>query len=271
MISVVFPAHLSGPLQIFTFILLSAFFPEFSSDQFWYIPKVSYLAHLLFFVKSLIVAGSWLFAYFALKHLPITVVTPIRASSPVWVLLGAILLYGEKLSPLQWSGLAVTLAFYYLFSLAGKKEGIEFRRNKWIYFIIAATLLGSISSLYDKYLTANYDRLAMQAYFSVYLVAALFPVAAFLWYPKRHNYTPFKWRIVIPLIGVALVVADFIYFYALSIPGSLISVVAAIRRGSVITSFLLGAIVFHKEKNKKLKGLILIGILAGIVMMMLGS
>ncbi len=269
-IPVLFFATLTGALIFLPLILLSWFLPDYSATQIWYIPKVDFHAHVLFFIKSVIVASSWLFAYFALKHLPITIATPIRASSPLWALIGAILIFGERLTPLQWVGLAVAFGFYYFFSTAGKREGIHFTTNKWVYFMIIATLIGAGSSLFDKFLTANYDRFAMQAYFSVYLVIVLLPVLLFVWLPRRKGAT-FKWSYAIPLIGITLVTADFIYFYALSIPGSLVSVISILRRGSVLTSFFLGSLVFREEKNKKLKGLILIGIAAGIFIIMLGS
>jgi transporter family protein len=72
------------------------------------------------------------------------------------------------------------------------------------------------------------------------------------------------------LIGITLTVADFIYFWALSQDGSLISIISTVRRGSVIVSFSLGAIIF-KEKNIKIKALILAGILAGIGLIIWGS
>jgi bacterial/archaeal transporter family protein len=270
-IPVLFFATLTGALLFAPFVLASLLFPEWASKQIWYIVEVDAYVHLLFFIKSVIVASSWILAYFALKNLPITIATPIRATAPLWALTGAIIIFGEKLTMLQWLGMAVAFGFYYLFSTTGKKEGIFFMRNKWVYFMLLATLIGAGSSLYDKFLTANYDRLAMQAYFSIYMVIILLPVLLFLWYPNRKNTTSFKWSPAIPLIGITLVAADFIYFYALSIPGSLISVISILRRGSVLTSFLLGSIVFREEKNKKLKGLILVGIATGIFIIMMGS
>ena len=47
--------------------------------------------------------------------------------------------------------------------------------------------------------------------------------------------------------------ADFAYFYALSLPGAMISIVSMVRRGSVLVSFLCGALLF-REKNIKSKG-----------------
>ena len=269
-IPVLFFATLTGALVFIPLIIFSHFFPVFSQANYIYIPKVDIIAHLLFFVKAVIVSSSWILAYFAIKHLPITIVTPIRASAPLWVLIGALTIFGEKLTTYQWVGLIITLIFYYLFSLAGKKEGIEFRTNKWIIFIVVATLIGAISGLYDKYLTTHYDRMALQAYFSVYLVIVLFPVLIFFWYPKRTK-IHFKWHFAIPLIGISLILADFLYFYSLSYDESLISILSTIRRGSVITSFVIGSVVFKEEKHKRLKGAILIGILAGIILIMNGS
>ena len=61
-------------------------------------------AHLLVIIKSLIVLASWIFGYFGIKHLPITIVGPINATRPVLVLIGAMLIFGERLNGLQWTG-----------------------------------------------------------------------------------------------------------------------------------------------------------------------
>ena len=58
-------------------------------------------------IKALVVAGSWFCAYTALRDLPVTIGAPIRASSPVWTLLGALLLFQEAPAWPQWLGLAV--------------------------------------------------------------------------------------------------------------------------------------------------------------------
>lgn len=264
-------ATISGSLLFLPVIILSSIYPDANEGQFWFIPQVSGHAHLLFFIKAVIVASSWILAYFAMKNLPITIVTPIRASSPVWTLLGAIVIFTEVLTPLQWLGLIITLVAYYVFSLAGKREGISFAKNKWVLFIVLATLIGAGSSLYDKFLTARYDRIALQAWFSVYLVVVLLPVVLIFWFPRRSKLTPFRWHWAIPLIGIFLVIADFLYFYALSYQDSLISLISTLRRGSVITSFFLGALIFKGEKNIRMKGIILIFILLGIAIIMLGS
>ena len=269
-IPVLFFASISSALLFVPFIVISHLNPEVLSGTLFYVPAVSWKTHLLILLKSVIVGSSWIFAYFALKNLPITIVAPVRASGPLWTLIGALTVFGEKLSFLQWTGLIITLLFYYLFSVAGRKEGINFLRNKWVLFIFLATIIGTVSSLYDKFLIARYDRMAVQAWFSIYMIVVLLPVQAFLWFPGRKKYTPFQWRWTIPLIGICLTIADFAYFYALTWNDSLIAILSVLRRGSVLISFTLGAFIF-KEVNLRRKALILLGILAGIIIIIAGS
>jgi len=267
---VLFLATLTSAVIFLPILLISTFYPDALSNSILFIPPAPLVQHGYFFLKSLIVTSSWIFTFFAVKHLPLTIVSPIRATGPIWTLFGAILIFSEHLTIIQWIGTAVTLLFFYIFSLAGKSEGIHFSTNKWIVFIIVGTLLGSVSGLYDKFLIHNFDRMAVQAWSGIYQVGLLLPVILFLWYPKRHENTPFQWRWSIPMIGLFLVIADFLYFYAISLDGSLISVISALRRSGVIISFALGGILFH-EKNIRQKGWLLVGILAGVMILLFGS
>ncbi len=256
---------------LFTPVLYVAYFTEVPRYQpMFQFANLTLSDHLLFALKSVIVGSSWTLAYYAMKYLPITIVSPIRSSGPLWTLLGAVVIFGEKLTFWQWIGLAITLLFYYLFSLSGQKEGISFRKNRWIFFMTLSTLIGSVSSLYDKYLVSHYNRLAMQAWYHVYMVPLMLLLLLLIWYPTRHRYEKFQWRWSIPLISLCLTLGDFIYFWALSYSDSLIAIVSTIRRGSVVVSFSIGAMLF-KEKNVVQKGLILLGILAGIVLIILSS
>jgi transporter family protein len=269
-IPVLFFATLTGMLIFAPFLVVSYLAPGSSVEQFWYIPSQTPTAHLHFFLKAIIVGTSWILAYFALKNLPITIVTPIRASSPIWTLIGAVIIFDEQFTTTQWTGIFITIGFYYLFALIGRKEGIHFTKNPWIYLIILATIIGAGSSLYDKYLIARYDRLAVQAWFSVYLVVYYLPIILFLWYPKRHTTTPFRWRYSILLIAIFLILADFAYFYALSYTDSLVAIIAALRRSSVVVSFILGALIF-KDQNLRAKWWVLLGILLGVFLIYWGS
>ena len=261
----------SGSL-IFNIPLIAAsyFFPETLQNLNLFVPSISAKEHLLILIKAVIVLSSWILAFFAVKHLPLTIVTPIRATAPLWTLLGALVIFSEQLNALQWLGLLITLTFFYLFSTTGKLEGINFRKNKWVFLIIAATLIGSASSLYDKFVVKAIDRLSVQTWSGIYQLLLMLPIFAFLWYPNRAKSTPFKWRISIPFIGIFLFLTDFIYFYAISYPDMLISVLSGIRRSGVIVPFVFGAL-FFKEKNIKQKSFYLAGIIIGVMLMVLGS
>ncbi len=226
-------------------------------------------------LKSAIVLSSWLAGYYAMKHLPLTLVGPINATRPVLVLLGAVLFFGERLNLLQSIGVGLAILAYFLMRISGKKEGIVFHRNKWIFCLIFAVLMGAVSGLYDKYLMSpdsglGLDRLQVLSWFMFYQTLMMLPLLLFVWMPRREQSTPFRWQWSIPLISVFLVSADFLYFQALSQPGALIAVISMIRRGSAVVSFLIGAFIL-KEQNIKSKAFDLALLLLSMVFLYLGS
>ena len=96
--------------------------------------------HFHILIKSFIVLSSWLFGYFGLKHLPITIAGPINATRPVMVLIGAMLIFGEQLNLMQWGGviLGIVMGIRYLwkhFHMTSLKEekklqtGIDIRET----------------------------------------------------------------------------------------------------------------------------------------------
>ena len=247
---------------------------SFSLGWFESTPFVEYSGtmgdHLLIIVKSAIVLSSWIFGYIGIKHLPITIVGPINATRPVLVLLGALIIFGERLNGYQWVGVLLAMVSFLLLSRSGKREGIDFRHNRWIYFVVLSSVLGAVSALYDKFLMQRFDSMVVQSWFTIYQFFIMGVVSLVLWYPHRKQSTPFRWSWAIPLISVFLTVADFAYFTALSQEDSLISVVSMVRRGSVVVSFLCGALLF-REKNLRSKALDLLLVLLGMLFLYLGS
>lgn len=227
-------------------------------------------AHLLVVLKAFIVLTSWTAGYFGLKHLPITIVGPINATRPVLVLVGAMLFFGERLNFCQWAGVLLAMLSLFLMSRTGKKENIDFTHNKWILCVVAATLTGAASGLYDKYIMKELDPVFVQSRFNLYQFAIMSLICAVLWYPARKQTTPFHWSWAIPLISIFITAADFAYFHALSDPDAMISVVSLIRRGSVLISFACGILIF-KEKNIKGKAVDLALVLSGMILIWFGS
>jgi bacterial/archaeal transporter family protein len=269
-IPVLFFSVLTSALLFIPAIIGSGITPGFFHSINFYVPVITVTEHLQIFLKAVIVLSSWILAFFAIKHLPLTIVSPIRATAPLWTLLGALAIFSEHLNGLQWTGLLITLTFFFLFSTTGKLEGISFRTNKWVFMIIAGTLLGSASALWDKYIIREIDRFSVQAWTGVYQLLIMILIMAFLWFPKRKSTTPFQWRWSIPFIGIFLTLSDYFYFNALSYPDSLISVLSGIRRSGVVIPFIFAAL-FYKEKNIVKKGIFLTGIIAGVILMAFGS
>jgi drug/metabolite transporter (DMT)-like permease len=275
-IPVLFLNTLFSSLIFLPFILLSAK-SHLLDGSIFHVASGGWDVHKYILLKSCIVLSSWIFGYFGMKHLPLTIVGPINATRPVMVLVGALLVFGERLNPYQWIGVTLAVASFLMLSRSGKKEGIDFKHDKWIYFIVLAAVLGAISGLYDKYLMApvedggvGLDRMIVQSWYNIYQCFMMLAMLLLLWWPKHNTTTPFHWDWCIIFISIFLSTADFVYFYALSIPGAMISIVSMVRRGSVIVSFLFGAAVFH-EKNLKSKVVDLALVLLGMLFLYFGS
>lgn len=274
------------PVLLANTVICSLFFlPAFTGSAMglweegmsWYIPVCGIREHGYVLLKAAIVLSSWICGYFAIKHLPLTIVGPVNASRPVLTLTGALLIYGETLNGWQWAGVLLALLSFYLLSRSGKKEGIDFRQNRWVFLLVAAAILGACSGLYDKWLLApassgglGVDKMFVQAWYNCYQAVMMLVVAALVWWPVRRRSTPFQWRWSILCISLFLTAADLAYFFALSQPEAMISVVSMVRRGSVLVSFLFGALVFH-ERNLRAKAFDLLLVLLGIICLYIGS
>lgn len=261
---------LFSSLIFLPFILISAYAPSVLNGSIFYVPEAGWEVHKFIILKSFIVLSSWIFGYFGMKHLPLTIVGPINATRPVMTLVGAMLIFGERLNMYQWIGVLLAIVSFFMLSRSGKKEGIDFKHDKWIWFIVLAAVLGAASGLYDKYLMGRFNNMVVQAWYNIYQLFIMGGVLMILWLPKRKSTTPFRWDWCIILISIFLSAADFVYFYALGMDGSMISIVSMVRRGSVIVSFLFGAMVF-REKNLKSKAVDLILVLIGMFFLFLGS
>ena len=262
---------------IFLPLIIASSATDWLDGSVFYVPSCGWEVHKYVLLKSLIVLLSWIFGYFGMKHLPLTIVGPINATRPVMVLVGAFVVFGERLNAYQWIGVALAVASFFMLSRSGKKEGIDFKHDRWIYFVVLAAVLGAVSGLYDKFLMApaghggvGLDRMVVQSWYNIYQCFMMGIVLLVLWLPKAKNTTPFRWDWCIMLISIFLSAADFVYFYALSLPGAMISIVSMVRRGSVIVSFLFGAMLLH-EKNLKSKVVDLALVLLGMLFLYFGS
>lgn len=269
----VFPVLLgtisSGFLLLLPLFIGSLYFPEYTKQIGFHIASIPWSTHGFIFIKSMIMASSWILAYQALKHLPITIVTPIRSAGPFFTFIGAILIYKESPNSLQWIGFFLIILSVILYSKIGKKEGINFKKNKWVFAIIAATFLGASSGLYDKFLIQNLtlNPQTLQFWFCWYTILILIGILSITWFPYAKKRKEFKWRWTIVAVGVLLQTADYFYFKALQDPDALIMLLSAIKRSQIIIAVVIGGLVF-KEKNKRKKLVPLAGIMIGVFLIL---
>jgi drug/metabolite transporter (DMT)-like permease len=272
-------------LLLNTFICALIFAPSIVGSQLGvikpcdllYIPMGRLSDYLYVTVKALIVLSSWICGYYSIKHLPLTIVGPINATRPVLVLVGAMLIYGERLNLWQWVGVLLAIISFYLLSRSSKQEGIKFQENKWVGLLLLAALLGASSGLYDKFLLQPVDQgglglqaLFVQGWYNIFQFVIMLLIAYLIWWKKRHYTTKFVWRWEIVCISLFLTLADMAYFYALNDSDAMISVVSMVRRGSVIISFAFGYFLF-KEKNVKSKLFDLLLVLLSMICLYLGT
>ncbi len=249
------------------FVLWSWLAPQTLPADWLDVASISPRHHALIAAKSALVIVSWVCGFYGIKTLPLSIAGPIRSSAPLWTILAAVIWFGESPEPRQWIGVAIILVAFLVFSRVGRREGIHFHRDRGVFFMIGATLIGSACALYDKYLLQRTDLTpaAMQAWFSIYLMVVMLP--AMLGRMLRKNPAPFRWHWAIPLVGVTLLAADLAYFIALAQPDALISLVSPVRRGgSLIMAFLIG-ITHFRESQPLAKALCVAGIIAGIALL----
>ena len=267
--------------------VLSRVCPETMTATPFYVPQLDLAAHGLVVVKSMIVLSSWVFAYISLKHLPLSVVSPMQATRPMWTLVGALLLFGERLNGWQWLGVSLAIGTVFVFSFRNKQTIRNTRHTPAGHYYVAlvlAILIGACSGLYDKYLMRSYDHNAVQVYYTFYQALMMLVV----WgiergiRAKREQANWAKreqanWGLelkgawwVIGLISVFLIISDNVYMLALRDPDSLIAVVSTIRRGGAVIGFAYG-LLFLKEEDPWKKVACMVGILAGLICLAIGS
>ena len=199
-------------------LVLSSVAPETMIGTHFYVPRMDLQAHGLTLLKSVIVLSSWVFGYISLKHLPISVVSPAQATRPMWTLLGALVLFNERLNTWQWVGILLAIGTILAFSF--KPSGFRnqesgFRINQKYYIALAlAILLGACSGLYDKYLMRQYDHNAVQVYYTMYqavlmlVVWSVFRIQESEFRNQESVRRPIVKKGVICLISLFLIISD---------------------------------------------------------------
>ena len=266
---VLFFSTLTAALCTMPAMVLTVINPVLAQKCHLLIPALPFSIHLLIIAKSAIVGTSWVLSYFGLKHLPITVATPLRATAPLFTVLGAVVLFGERPSASQSAGIALILIAYFLYSKSSRKNSAVKAPIVWIVFMILAAITGAVSAGFDKYLLQlkALPPPFVLSWFLIYLSIMYGVIALVFWFPQRTTSTPFRFRRAIVFVGALLVLADIVYMTALSDPDAKLALVSSIRRSNVLISFIAGIVLF-REGNIRQKLVPFVGIIAGLALIM---
>jgi transporter family protein len=255
-------------LILLPFLLISRYAPDSLQQTIFFVPSIDLHTHLLVLFKAGMVLLGWLFFDSAIKHLPLTFTSPLKASQPMLVIVGAMIFFSESLNMFQWIGVIFAISSFFFLSISGKKGDISLSQNKWVFCLLAGIIINASCALYDKFLMNQYDRMVVLVWYNFY--QCLFMGIIFLVWFFFFRKGSFVWRWQILLVSLFICLSDFTYFHALSSGDALISIVSIIRRSGIVVAFLLGALFFH-EKHLKEKTIGMLLMLIGIFFLYRGS
>lgn len=191
-------------------------------------------------VKGVMMTGSWMLAYYAVRELPMSFAGAMRASGPLWTLLGGALVFQEFLGPLQLIMLGVSVGAYFLLSRIGTQEGIRLTRSLPMGLMLLATVLSALTTVYDKFLLQNLGLHAVNVQaWSAWHRCALSGLALAWASGRQAGAWRLRMTVWIPLVGLSWVTAECLNFLALADPAARVATLSVLRRVALIVGFFL--------------------------------
>lgn len=226
--------------------------------------------HYPLMFKAVLVSISWISGLKAMECLPLTTVSTIKASRPMFVVVFSIVLFGERLNLVQWLGVAVVMAALLLSSRSSHHDTDKITSAKGIVFMVISVFSGAASALWDKMILQRLEPLFVQSWTNLYITVLLAIVLLLQYFVRRDHFKPLAWDWRLLLIAVLITVADALYFFAVKQPDAMLSIISMIRRTSVIVTF-LGGVLILKEGHVRDKAHILVLMLVGVALLLSGS
>ncbi len=226
--------------------------------------------HYPLIFKAVLVSVSWISGLKAMECLPLTTVSTIKASRPMFVVIFSILIFGERLNLVQWLGVAVVMTALFLSTRSSHHDTDKMTSAKGVLFMAFSVLSGAASALWDKMILQRLEPLFVQSWTNLYITILLALVLLLQYLVKRDHFKPLTWDWRLLLIAVLITVSDALYFFAVKQPDALLSIISTIRRSSVIVTF-LGGVLILKEGHVRDKALVLVLMIGGVALLLSGS
>ena len=125
--------------------------------------------HLKLMLKAVLVTASWVSGMEGLKRLPLTTVSTIKGSRPVFVVLFSVLLFGERLGWMQWVGIVLVLGALYLLGFTSRSDGTVQARKTGFVWMAVSVVTGVLSALFDKHIMQGLEPLFVQSWTNLYI------------------------------------------------------------------------------------------------------
>lgn len=222
---------------------------------------------LILLAKSIIISVNWFLTMKALSKLDLGITAPFSLLGTVSTTILASIIYKESIGLNQILGMTIILFGLFLISRLGIKKDNQKNDYKYIILLVIGAFLSSCSAMIDKYMSNNISYKAVSFWFFLFLSVIYLIVCLIV--NKKINFSSLKKNYYyIILTGLCIFFADIVYYLALYMDGSIVSIISITRKLSVFVGVLLGSI-FLKEDNFVKKLLILIMMFGGLSIILL--
>lgn len=218
--------------------------------------------YILIFVKSFVIFLAWIFSFYSIKRMPVSLYGVLDSTRMVFSTVLALLFLGEVMTLPKFTGLLLVLTGVIVVNLG--KDGDEKIKIGYLLMAIASCLLNAVSGFMDKKLLADGSLTVSQMQFwymfyltllyGGYMVATKTPIKL---QTVKSNY----WILILSVLFVA---ADRALFIANTDPESQVTVMTLIKQSSVIITVLSGWLIF-KEKHILKRSICAVVVVSGIL------
>ncbi len=225
----------------------------------------------IMYIVSVLGALAYLFVAKAIRHMDVSIVSPLMTISPAIVVILAFFILGERITFLQLFGILLLIVGSYILERQyhGTKKIFTRRfKSNYFYYVFLALILYGFCSIFDKFILRTVSPLT---YIPIihFFIAINFIILICIFHNgfegiKHGIKSAGKW-----ILLVAIFVTGYRLLQAQAISMAYVSLVIPIKRMSAFFTTLIGGRIFH-EKNLAQRVFACIIILAGVFLVILG-
>ncbi|RMF56208.1 hypothetical protein D6745_00085 [Candidatus Woesearchaeota archaeon] len=188
----------------------------------------------------------------AIRHMQISLASPMLNFGPAFSAILAAFILGEKLVLYQWLGIILLVIGAYVLEIDHKFSDLiePFRRiksSKYIHFIFFALLLYGFSSIIDRYVVTHGVSPISYIFFAHIFIAINFFVLLNVMYDGVKGIIHGLSKMGIPILLVSLFTLTYRFFQIKAVSMTFLALVVSIKRTSTILATLIGGELFHEE------------------------